>query len=88
MRIKGGDNLDYKIGKAAREIRIGKGIKQSFISEKLGFKYQSSYADIETGRRKLSADKVPILAEALGVSLDELFFGNDIRKTRKGELTS
>jgi len=72
--------LEHKIGRAAREIRIKKGIKQTFVSEKLGFKSPSSYTDIEKGRRGLSADKVPLLADALGVSVEELFFEHKVRK--------
>lgn len=80
--------MTSKIGITAREIRVKKGIKQSFVSDKLGFKYQSSYSDIEKGRRKLSADKVPVLAEALGVSVEELFFGETIRNSRNSTITT
>jgi transcriptional regulator with XRE-family HTH domain len=74
--------LTKKIGQVARCIRINKGIKQSFVSKKLGFKNQSSYSDIEKGRRNLSADKVPLLAEALGVTVTELFFEQKVRDSR------
>jgi transcriptional regulator with XRE-family HTH domain len=70
--------LEYKVGQIARNIRIEKGIKQSFVSEKLGFKSPSSYSDIEKGVRNLSADKVPVLAKALGVTVEELFFNKNI----------
>lgn len=59
-----------------------KGIKQSFVSDKLGFKSHSSYAHIEIGKQKLPVDKVPLLAEILGVSIEELFFEEEIRITR------
>lgn len=62
------------VGKKAREIRISKGIQQSFVSRKLGYKSPSSLNDIEMGRRQLKADQIPLLAEILGVSEYELFF--------------
>jgi transcriptional regulator with XRE-family HTH domain len=74
--------LELKIGQIARSIRIEKGIKQSFVSEKLGFKSHSSYSEIESGKRNLPSDKIPILAQTLGVSVEELFFGKEIRNSR------
>jgi transcriptional regulator with XRE-family HTH domain len=74
--------LKNKIGQRAREIRIKKGIKGSYVSEKLGFKSSSSLTDIEKGRRNLNADKIPLLADALGVTVEELFFEEKNRKTR------
>lgn len=74
--------MEYKLGQTARKIRISKGIKQSFISEKLGFKSRSSYSEIESGKRDLPANKVPILADALGVTVEDLFFDQDIRELR------
>ncbi len=70
------------IGVVARDIRIKKGITQAYVSNKIGYKHSSSYNDIEAGRRQLKADKVPALAEALGVTVDELFFGDKYRVTR------
>ncbi|UGB31667.1 helix-turn-helix domain-containing protein [Metabacillus sp. B2-18] len=74
--------MKYTVGQIARFIRIQKGIKQSFVSDKLGFKSPSSYSEIEKGVRHLSADKIPILADALDVSIEELFFEDKIRKMR------
>lgn len=80
--------MSLKVGQIAREIRITKGIKQSFISDRLGFKHPSSYADIEKGRRNLTAEKVPLLAKALGVPIEELFFEENVRKTRNNSNTA
>ncbi|GAK12207.1 helix-turn-helix domain-containing protein [Geomicrobium sp. JCM 19039] len=70
------------VGKKAREIRISKGIQQSFVSRKLGYKSPSSLNDIEMGRRQLKADQIPLLAEILGVSEYELFFNENVRDSR------
>lgn len=55
-----------------RMLRKKKGISQTFISQKLGFKYPSGYCNIESGRNKLSLDQAKIISEILGVSIDEL----------------
>ena len=65
--------MDNSIGSNARKIRILKGIKQSHIALKLGYKSPSSLNDIEMGRRQLKADKIPLLADALGVEIHDLF---------------
>lgn len=70
------------IGKRIRKIRLEKGIKQTFLAKKMGYKNSSSLNDIEHGRRGLSADKVPIVAKYLGVSVEEIFFGSKSRETR------
>lgn len=74
--------MNLKVGQIARQIRLEKGIKQSFVSTTLGFKHSSSYSDIEKGRRNLTAEKIPLLAAALGVPIEELFFEDKIRKMR------
>lgn len=79
--------MDEKVGQIARQIRLEKGIKQSFVAKKLGFKAASSYSDIEKGRRNLSAEKIPMLANALGVQIEELFFNENVREMRKDSNT-
>ena len=70
------------VGKRAREIRISKGIQQTFVSRKLGYKSPSSLNDFEMGRRMLKADQLPLLADALSVDVSELFFEENNRETR------
>lgn len=74
--------MKQKIGQRAKRIRIEKGIKANHVCKKLGYKSPSSLTDIESGRRRLDADKIPLLAEALGVSVGELFFEEKNRKSR------
>jgi transcriptional regulator with XRE-family HTH domain len=40
----------------------------------LGYKSSSILSEIESGKKGLDAEKIPLLAEILGVSFDELFF--------------
>lgn len=70
------------IGERARKIRTSKGIQLNFVADKLGYKSSSSYSEIESGRRRLDANKVPLLAKALGVSVEELFFEDKHRDSR------
>ncbi|MCL6574289.1 MAG: helix-turn-helix domain-containing protein [Bacillus sp. (in: Bacteria)] len=62
------------IGRNAKRIRLEKGLKQSYVATKLGFKASSSYSDIESGRRNLSVEKLPILASTLDVDIKDLFY--------------
>lgn len=65
-----------KIGERAREIRKSKGITQVFVAKKLGYQTPSMVSDFEKGRRNISADKIPLLAKSLGVSVAELYDEN------------
>lgn len=68
-----------------RKKRLEKGISQVFISKKLGYKTASGYANIEAGRNKLSLENAKIIAEIIGVPLEELFFTKNLHKTSKKE---
>lgn len=74
--------MKQRIGQRAKKIRIDKGIKANHVCRKLGYKSPSSLTDIENGRRRLDADKIPLLAEALGVSVEELFSDKKNRGSR------
>lgn len=55
-----------------RQLRLKKGISQAFISRKLGYKRASGYGNIEMGRNRLGFEQAVIIAEILGVPVDEL----------------
>ena len=55
-----------------RQLRLQKGISQTHIAKRLGFKYASGYSNIEMGRNRLSLDHAAIIAEILGCKVDEL----------------
>lgn len=71
-----------KIGQRAKMIREEKGIMAKHVCKKLGYKSTSSLVGIESGKRRLDADKIPLLADALGVSIEDLFFDHKNRKLR------
>jgi transcriptional regulator with XRE-family HTH domain len=55
-----------------RKLRKQKGISQTYIAQKLGFKYPSGYCNIEMGRIQLKLDHAKIICEILGVTLETL----------------
>ncbi|MBB6672588.1 helix-turn-helix domain-containing protein [Cohnella nanjingensis] len=55
-----------------RQLRLQKGISQTYISKRLGFKHPSGYANIEMGRNRLSFEDAVIVADILGVEVSEL----------------
>ncbi|MGN4929689.1 helix-turn-helix domain-containing protein [Bacillus cereus group sp. BfR-BA-01312] len=65
-------------GNRVRDIRKQKNITQEKLAKELDFKHASAISFIENGKRRLDAEKIPTLANALGVSIDELFFEQNV----------
>ncbi|MGQ4702999.1 helix-turn-helix domain-containing protein [Bacillus thuringiensis] len=65
-------------GNRVRDIRKQKNITQDKLAKELDFKHASAISFIENGKRRLDAEKIPTLANALGVSIDELFFEQNV----------
>ncbi|WP_157410600.1 helix-turn-helix domain-containing protein [Bacillus albus] len=65
-------------GNRVRDIRKQKNITQEKLAKKLDFSHASAISFIENGKRRLDAEKIPTLANALGVSIDELFFAQNV----------
>ncbi|AIE31540.1 helix-turn-helix domain-containing protein [Bacillus thuringiensis] len=83
------DDLEVKhlsIGMRIRHIRKEKKITQGELARMLGFSGSSAISYIENGQRKLNADKIPKLAESLGVTIEEIFL-NESRQNddKEGE---
>ncbi|MCU5742908.1 helix-turn-helix domain-containing protein [Bacillus cereus] len=72
-------------GNRVRDIRKQKNITQEKLAKKLDFSHASAISFIENGKRRLDAEKIPTLANALGVSIDELFFVQKVVKTTTNE---
>lgn len=70
------------IGERIRKIREEKGITQKFVADKLGYKNSSTLCAIESGKKELPSKKVPILAEVLDISIEEIFFDEKLRETQ------
>ncbi|KAA0791722.1 helix-turn-helix domain-containing protein [Bacillus sp. BPN334] len=73
-------------GSRVRDIRKQKNITQEKLAKKLDFSHASAISFIENGKRRLDAEKIPTLADALGVSIDELFFTEKVVKMTTREL--
>jgi repressor LexA len=74
--------LKKKLGEKIKEIREKKGLTQAYVSSKLGYKSSSMLSEIESGKKGLDAEKVPLLADILGVPIDKLFFDQKVHITR------
>ncbi|MCP1355521.1 helix-turn-helix transcriptional regulator [Aneurinibacillus migulanus] len=70
------------IGKRIKKLRLEKGITQTYLSKKLGYKSPSILSEIEAGKKGLDADKVPLIAEVLGVPVNVLFFEEKVLESR------
>lgn len=66
------------LGNRVRDIRKQKNITQEKLAKKLDFSHASAISFIENGKRRLDAEKIPTLANALGVSINELFFVQNV----------
>ncbi len=73
-------------GSRVRYIRKQKNITQEKLAKKLDFSHASAISFIENGKRRLDAEKIPTLANALGVSIDELFFTQKVVKMTTEEV--
>jgi transcriptional regulator with XRE-family HTH domain len=69
------------IGNRIREIRISKGVTQTYIDQKLG-KFTGWLSSIEKGRRNISAVEAKQIADLLGVPLEEFFITNEFHNLR------
>ncbi|MDF2056335.1 helix-turn-helix transcriptional regulator [Priestia megaterium] len=66
-----------------KEARLAQGISQTFMAKKLGYSYPSGYANIETGRNKLSLANAKKIADILQMDVNELFFEKELHKMSK-----
>ena len=67
-------DIDYKsIGRNIKEFRIKKGLTQVKLGEKSGVE-PSNISHIESGATKVSLPTLVSIANALGVSLDEIVY--------------
>lgn len=55
-----------------RQLRKQRGVSISFVSETLGFKHPSGYANIEYGFNRLRLDQAKKVADLFNVTIDEL----------------
>ncbi|GAB3801418.1 helix-turn-helix transcriptional regulator [Virgibacillus kimchii] len=68
-----------KITNNLKRLREERGIKQNFVAKKLGIT-QNYYSQIENGHRHPQVEHLLILRDLFNVSLDEIFFKDEIAK--------
>ncbi|MFT8928481.1 MAG: helix-turn-helix transcriptional regulator [Sporolactobacillus sp.] len=71
-----------------RRKRLSKGVSITFMSKRLGYKYPSGYANIESGRVKPDLQKARIICDILGTDINSLFFDEKLpeKSNRKQEV--
>jgi transcriptional regulator with XRE-family HTH domain len=65
------DPESFELAMRMREIRVRQGLKQAEVARRMGLD-PSIISLLERGRRLVPRSRVPALAAALGVSVDEL----------------
>ena len=65
------------VGRRVLEARTNKGISQLELAKRCGYSTRSAVSKIETGDRAFPINKIPVIAEALGVSVDWLLWGKE-----------
>ncbi|MBD1373880.1 helix-turn-helix transcriptional regulator [Hazenella sp. IB182357] len=72
---------------ALRALRKSKKIKLLEISEALGYKTETGYHNLENGKRRIVAYQLPIIANTMGISIEELcnllFNAHNLTKYKK-----
>jgi transcriptional regulator with XRE-family HTH domain len=60
------------IGRRIRQLRLEKGISQRHVQKKMN-KYGSWLSQVESGSVQIYAKDLPLLADALGIEICDLF---------------
>lgn len=74
------DHIDILVGKNIRKHRKFLGLSQTNIAEILGITFQQ-VQKYESGTNRLSASKLYLISQALGVSISDLYMGIDSADT-------
>ena len=71
--------MNSNIGENIRRMRKKRGLSQTQLAIKLGYKSKSSIAKIETGNGDVPRNKLPQFAEALNCSISYLTGWNELK---------
>lgn len=71
--------MNSDIGENIRRMRKKRGLSQTQLAIKLGYKSKSSIAKIETGNGDVPRNKLPQFAEALNCSISYLTGWNELK---------
>lgn len=61
-----------KYGQVVRKIRLEKGFSQEMLADLSGL-HRTYMSDVELGKRNVSLENIDRIANALGVSISEIF---------------
>lgn len=61
------------LGFRIQQLRKEKGFTQSFVAKKLGYKYSSIISEIESDKKKISAENLYLLSEIFDVDINEFY---------------
>ena len=75
-------DLDRIVGANVRRLRLERGVTLQTLAEALSISHQQ-LQKYETGSNRLSAGLLPVVAEALSVRLEELFFHEETARSDK-----
>lgn len=70
----GDGSTEDRVRRRLRELRLERGLSQEQVAEAAHLA-TSTLSRLESGKRRLALDHLPVLADALGVSVDELLLG-------------
>ena len=65
-------DIQLVFGNKIRDLRLGKGISQEKLAENANL-HRTYISSIELGHRNVSLQNIKAIADALGVSIQELF---------------
>ena len=73
---KGGE--EKVVQEKLRSLRIAQGLTQDQMSRVLGLKTKAAYTKKELGYNSITVEEGKLLADRLGVSVDDLFCANEL----------
>ena len=65
-------SLAYRFGARVRDLRVAKGYTQEAFADRCGF-FRTYLSRVETGRANPTLNAIEVIADALGLSIAELF---------------
>ena len=65
-------SLAYQFGARVRDLRLAKGYTQEAFADRCGF-FRTYLSRVETGRANPTLNAIKVIADALGLSITELF---------------
>ena len=66
--------ITVELGKRIRELRSQTGLSQEKFASKIGMD-RTYFASVEAGKRNIAIVNIKKIADGLGVTLSELFYG-------------